>query len=466
LYYNFISIFKGKQMPTLMVSISGIRGIVGDGLDPEVLVNFTNAYADLVSEGTVIVGRDARISGEMVQSIVTGTLIAKGLNVVDIGICPTPTVQLTVKKLKASGGIVISASHNPNEWNALKLLNSTGQFMSLEENKVLIELVDSGKKTFKPWDKLGKKTFSDGVKDHIKDVLNLKYIDVNEIRKRNFKVLIDCVNGAGVYVIPNLLKEFGCKVIEMNCEKTGIFPRFPEPLPENLTETMKAVKESKADLGIVVDPDVDRLVLITDEGEPFSEENTITQAVKFILSKQKGNVVVNLSTTRAVDDIAEAAGCKVYRSPVGEANVVKKMKELDAVIGGEGSGGVIYPALHYGRDALVGIAITLQHLLEFGKPISELKKALPEYFISKEKIELGNIKPDDIINSLTKKYKSEKINIGDGLRIDFDDHWVHFRKSNTEPIVRIITEAKTKAKAEELSQKYFEKLKRYFDYGL
>jgi len=447
-------------MPTLMISISGIRGIVGDGLDPEVLVNFTSAYADFVSKGTVVVGRDARISGEMVQNIVTGTLIAKGLNVVDIGICPTPTVQLTVKKLKAAGGIAISASHNPNEWNALKLLNNTGQFMTPDENKVLMKLLDSEKKNFNPWNQLGKRTYSDGVKDHIKDVLNLKYIDVKEIRKRKFKVLADCVNGAGVYVIPDLLKEFGCEVIEMNCEKTGIFPRFPEPLPENLTETMKVVKKSKADLGVVVDPDVDRLVLITNEGEPFSEENTITQAVKFILSKKKGNVVVNLSTTRAVDDVAEAAGCKVYRSSVGEANVVKKMKEVDAVIGGEGSGGVIYPALHYGRDALVGIAITLQHLTEFGKPISELKKSLPDYFIAKKKIELGNIKPDDIINSLVRKYKSEKVNTEDGLRIDFADHWVHFRKSNTEPIVRIITEAKTKAKAEELSKKYFDEIAR------
>jgi len=446
-------------MPTLMISISGIRGIVGDGLDPEVLVNFTSAYADFVSKGTVVIGRDARISGEMVQSVVTGTLLAKGLNVVDIGICPTPTVQLTVKKLSANGGIAISASHSPNEWNALKLLNSTGQFMTPEENKVLMKLLDSEKKTFRPWNQLGKRIYSDGVKDHIKDVLNLKYIDVKEIRKRKFKVLADCVNGAGVYVIPDLLKEFGCEVIEMNCEKTGIFPRFPEPLPENLTETMKVVKKSKADLGVVVDPDVDRLVLITNEGEPFSEENTITQAVKFILSKKKGNVVVNLSTTRAVDDVAEAAGCKVYRSSVGEANVVKKMKEVDAVIGGEGSGGVIYPALHYGRDALVGIAITLQHLSEFGKPISELKKSLPDYFIAKKKIELGNIKPDDIINSLVRKYKSEKVNTEDGLRIDFADHWVHFRKSNTEPIVRIITEAKTKAKAEELSKKYFEQIK-------
>lgn len=446
-------------MPTLMTSVSGIRGIIGDGLDPEVLVKFITAYADFVVKGTVVVGRDARISGEMVQSVVTGTLLAKGLNVVDIGICPTPTVQLTVKKLNAEGGIAISASHNPNEWNALKLLNSTGQFMSPEENKTLMKLLDSGKKNFKQWNELGKKTYSDGVKDHVKNVLNLKYIDVNEIRKRTFKVLVDCVNGAGVYVIPDLLREFGCDVNEMNCEKSGIFPRFPEPLPENLKETMKAVKESKADLGVVVDPDVDRLVLITEKGEPFGEENTITQAVKFILSKQKGNVVVNLSTTRAVDDVTKIEGCQVFRSPVGEANVVKKMKEVKAVIGGEGSGGVIYPALHYGRDALVGIAITLQHLTEFGKPISELKKVLPEYFIAKKKIELGDIKPDAIINSLISKYKSEKINTDDGLRIDFDDHWVHLRKSNTEPIVRIITEAETKAKAEELSKKYFDEIK-------
>lgn len=449
-------------MPTLMISISGIRGIIGDGLDPAVLVKFTSAYADFIGKGKVVIGRDARITGEMVSNIVTGVLIAKGLDVIDIGICPTPTVQYTVKTLNANGGIAISASHNPNEWNALKLLNSTGQFMSPEENKILMNILDSKKQEYKSWDELGKKVIADGVKEHVKAVLSLKYIDIEKIKRRKFKVLADCVNGAGAYVIPELLREFGCDVIEMNCEKTGIFPRMPEPLPENLTETMKAVKESKADLGVVVDPDVDRLVLITNEGETFGEENTIAQVVKFILSKEKGNVVVNLSTTRGVEDIAVAAGCNVFRSPVGEANVVKKMKEVDAIIGGEGSGGVIYPVLHYGRDALIGIAITLQHLVEFGKPVSELKKSLPDYFIAKKKIELGNIKPDDIIDSLTNKYKSEKINTDDGLRIDFDDHWVHFRKSNTEPIVRIITEAKKKAKAEEFSKKYFDEIKAMF----
>jgi phosphomannomutase len=448
-------------MPTLMVSISGIRGIVGDGLDPQVLVKFCSAYADFIGTGKVVIGRDARISGEMVKSIVAGTLLAKGLDVIDIGICPTPTVQYTVKNLSANGGIAISASHNPNEWNALKLLNNTGQFMTPEQNVELQKILTTDKENkFENWENLGTLTsFNEGLAKHVNDVLNLKYIDTEKIKKRKFKVLADCVNGAGVYVIPQLLKEFGCEVIEMNCEKTGIFPRLPEPLPENLTGTMKAVINSKADLGIVVDPDVDRLVLITDEGEPFGEENTITSCVKFILSKEKGNAVVNLSTTRAVDDVAKDSGSKVYRSPVGEANVVKKMKEVDAVIGGEGSGGVIYPELHYGRDALVGIALTLQNLVEFGGTISELKRALPSYYIAKKKIPLGDADPERIISALKENHKNEKVNTDDGLRIDFPDHWVHFRKSNTEPIIRSIVEANDKARAEELSKKYFEQIK-------
>jgi len=443
-----------------MVSVSGIRGIIGDGLEPEVLVKFTSAYAEFCGKGTIVIGRDARITGELVKNIVSGTLAAKGFNVVDIGIVPTPTVQYTVKNLKAAGGIAISASHNPNEWNALKLLNSTGQFMTPEENVQLLKILENVPK-YVDWESIGKISFyEDGLKKHVEDVLKLKYIDKEKIRKRKFRVVADCVNGAGVYVIPDLLREFGCEVIEMNCERSGIFPRLPEPIPENLTGTMEKVKEEKADIGIVVDPDVDRLVLITDKGQPFSEENTITQAVKFILSKEKGNVAVNLSTTRAVDDVANAAGCKVFRSPVGEANVVKKMKEVDAIIGGEGSGGVIYPALHFGRDALVGIAITLQHLLEFGGTISELKDSLPKYFIAKRKIELKNANPDAILHSLKNKYGNEKINTEDGLRIDFPDHWVHFRKSNTEPIIRCITEAETQDKAEQYIDKYFGDIKK------
>lgn len=446
-----------------MVSISGIRGLVGDGLDPEVLVKYTSAFADLIGEGTVVVGRDARITGEMVKNIVIGTLTAKGLNVLDIGITPTPTVQYTVKTLKAAGGIAISASHNPNEWNALKFMNNTGQFLSPEQYKQMIALLQKDESKFVDWQKVGQaKEYPQGLKKHMQDVLSLKYIDLKAIRKRKFKVVADCVNGAGAYIIPELLAELGCEVIQTGCEKTGIFPRLPEPLPENLTATMKLVKESDVDLGIVVDPDVDRLVLITEKGEPFGEENTIAQAVQFVLSKEKGSVCVNLSTTRAVDDIAKTNGCESFRSPVGEANVVKKMKETGAIIGGEGSGGVILPALHYGRDALVGIALTLQHLLEFGGTITELKNSIPKYFIAKKKAALQGVQPDDILKKLAKEFQNEKINQEDGLKIDFEDHWVHFRKSNTEPIIRIVTEAKELKTAEELSEKYFAKIKSYF----
>jgi len=449
-------------MGTLITSISGIRGIVGDGLYPETIIKHTNAYADFIGSGKIVIGRDARITGEMVNQIVTGTLLAKGIDVIDIGICPTPTVQFNVKKLNASGGIAISASHNPNEWNALKLLNGTGQFLSPEEFEQMQKYLNKNELNYKSWEKIGKRTeYKQGIQNHIDAILNLGMIYLDDIRKRKFKVVLDCVNGAGAYVLPEFLKEFGCVVIEMNCEKTGIFPRLPEPLPENLTETMKKVKEMKADLGIVVDPDVDRLVLITDKGEPFSEENTIVQVVQFVLSRKKGDVVVNLSTTRAVEDVAAKCGCKVFRSPVGEANVVKKMKEVKAVIGGEGSGGVIFPEVHYGRDALIGIALTLQHLTDYRKPISILKEELPQYFISKKKIDVTK-NPDDVINNLIKHFSGQNINSEDGLRVDFEDHWVHFRKSNTEPIIRIITEAKTKIEAEKYSENYLMKIKSLF----
>ncbi len=447
-------------MGTLMVSVSGIRGIVGDGLDPNTIIKYSSAYADFCKEGKVVIGRDGRITGTMVYNLVAGTLIAKGLDVIDIGICPTPTVLYNVKKLGAVGGISISASHNPNEWNALKLLNSQGEFMTVEENKIILQNLEDSVNNYQPWNKLGKEEkYSEGLINHMNDVLNLEYIDVEAIRRRKFKVLLDCVNGAGSYIMPQLLEKFGCEVIKINCEKSGIFPRLPEPIPENLTETMDAIKQNNVDIGIVVDPDVDRLVLLTDKGEPFSEENTIAQAVRFVLSKQKGNVVVNLSTTRAVDDLAAEQNCKVFRSPVGEANVVTLMKEVNAVIGGEGSGGVIYPALHYGRDALVGTAIILQHLLEFGGTMSELKAAIPQYYIYKKKIELGQTNPDDIIAKLKEKYSDQKINKDDGLRIDFQDHWVHLRKSNTEPIIRCITEAKTFDEAKNWGEKYFAEIK-------
>ncbi len=447
-------------MPKLMVSVSGIRGIVGDGLDPHTIVKYTSAYADFIGNGKIVIGSDGRITGSLVRNIVTGTLISKGIEVIDIGVCPTPTVLYNVKKLDAVGGISISASHNPNEWNALKLLNSEGEFMTPEQNKQMLEILDSSNKEYKPWDKIGKvENYNDGLKNHMHDVLSMDIIDKELIREKKFKVVLDCVNASGSWVMPDLLDELGCEIIKLNCEKTGVFPRLPEPIPQNLTETMQVVRDNNADLAIVVDPDADRLVLITDEGEPFVEENTITLAVKHILSKQKGNVVVNLSTTRAADDVAKEYGCGVFRSPVGEANVVKKMKEVNAVIGGEGSGGVIYPGLHYGRDALVGTVITLQHLAEQNKKLSEIKKELPQYEIVKKKMETGDYSPDEIINKMIEKYYGEKINTEDGLRIDFDDHWVHLRKSNTEPIIRCIVESKSIEKSEELGGKYFEQLK-------
>ncbi len=336
-------------MPTLMVSVSGIRGIIGDGLDPNTLVKYTSAYADFCGKGKIVIGSDGRITGNMVKNVVIGTLLAKGNDVVDIGICPTPTVLFNVQKLGAVGGIQISASHNPNEWNALKLLNSLGEFMTPDENKEMMNLLENSNH-YKSWNELGTLSYyEEGLKNHLNAVLGLKYINISAIKERKFKVLLDCVNGAGSYVMPELLEKLGCEVIAINCEKTGIFPRLPEPIPQNLTETMQAVKDNNVDLGIIVDPDVDRLVLLTENGEPFSEENTIAQAVRFVLSKTKGSVVVNLSTTRAVDDLTIANNCKIYHSSVGEANVVKMMKEVDAVIGGEGSGGVIYPALHYGE---------------------------------------------------------------------------------------------------------------------
>jgi len=443
-------------MSKLMVSVSGIRGIVGETLTPQTIVKFTSAYAQFSGKGKIVIGRDARITGNMVKNIVEGTLLAKGNDVIDIGICPTPTVLYNVKKLGAVGGIMISASHNPNEWNALKLLNRDGEFMTPEENKELLEILSGEKFEYAKWDAIGKGSFyGDGLKNHIKDVLRMSIIDAELIRSKNFRILVDCVNGAGSFIMKDFLEELNCEVIEKDCEKSGIFPRLPEPIPENLVGTMQTVKENNVDLGIVVDPDVDRLVLLTNTGELFIEENTIVQAVKYVLSKKKGNVVVNLSTTRGVDDVAESFGCKVYRSPVGEANVVKRMKEVEAVIGGEGSGGVIYPEAVFGRDAITGVALTLQHLAEFGGTSQALKDALPKYEIAKAKISLGENNPDEIVKQLTEKYSSQKINTEDGLRIDFEDHWVHLRKSNTEPIIRCIVEAKTKEKSNEMLEKYF-----------
>jgi phosphomannomutase len=446
----------------LMVSISGIRGVVGESLTPDVVVKYASAFAEYCNRGTIIIGRDGRITGSSIAHIVSSTLLQMGCDVVAIGICPTPTVALGVEKSNAAGGIAITASHNPMQWNGMKFFAPGGMFLNGDENKRFWQIADRGNFSFVPWNKQGKhSTDATRIDSHIQLVLSLPYIHPDKIRKKGLKVVLDCVNAAGGVIVPKLLREFGCTVIEMNSEVNGIFSHTPEPIPENLTDLAQRVIAEKADLGIAVDPDVDRLVFIDERGKPFVEEYTIASVVKFVLDAEKklgkGNhsVVVNLSTTRAVDDIASTYGAKVFRTPVGEINVASKMKALHAVIGGEGSGGVILPEVHYGRDAVVGIGLFLQFLVDFGRKTSELKASLPQYTIVKDKIDLGPLKPDVILHSLHQKYsKTERTNMDDGLKIDFASSWVHLRKSNTEPIIRVIAEAQTQDEAAKLVKKF------------
>ncbi len=442
----------------LMVSISGIRGVVGETLTPETIVKYTSAYAEFRNRGHIIIGRDGRNTGKNILDIVVSTLRQMGCNVTDLGICPTPTVALAIEKLKAAGGISITASHNPIMWNGLKFFSSTGLFLDADENLKFWNLAKHPAK-YVPWDKQGKYVlYEEFLDEHIRQVLSLSYIDIKKIRARKFKVVLDCVNAAGGIIVPRLLEKLGCEVTPLHCEVTGIFGHIPEPIPENLTELCAKVREVKADIGIAVDPDVDRLVLINEKGEPFVEEYTIATCIDFVLRKEKLNnpkAVVNLSTTRAVDEIVNRYGGTTYRTAVGEMNVAKKMKEIGATIGGEGSGGVILPKVHMGRDAIVGIGLVLQCLMEFGGTMSELKATLPQYLITKEKIELGNLNADSILKRLQAKYSSAGIiNTDDGLKIDFPESWVHLRKSNTEPIIRIIAEAHTKTEADELVKKF------------
>jgi len=441
-----------------MVSISGIRGVVGETLTPEIIVKYTSAYAEFCNRGNIIVGRDGRITGKNVLDIVVSTLRQMGCNVTDLGICPTPTVALAVEKLKAAGGISITASHNPMMWNGLKFFAPTGLFLDADENFKFWHLAEHSAK-YVPWDKQGNYTLDEEFLDeHIRQVLSLSYIDAGKIRTRKFKIVLDCVNSAGGIIVPRLLEKLGCKVTPLHCEVTGIFGHTPEPIPENLTELCAKVREVKADIGIAVDPDVDRLVLINEKGDTFVEEYTIAICIDFVLKKEKlynPKVVVNLSTTRAVDDIVNRYGGTTYRTAVGEINVAKKMKEVVAIIGGEGSGGVILPKVHLGRDAIVGIGLILQSLTEFGGTMSELKATLPQYLITKGKIELDSLNADAILKRLQAKYSSAGIiNTDDGLKIDFPEAWVHLRKSNTEPIIRIIAEAYTKTEADELVKKF------------
>jgi phosphomannomutase len=452
---------------SLMVSISGIRGVVGESLTPEVIVRYASAFGEYClkrseTTPTIVVGRDGRITGKYVTDIIISTLLAKGVNVRDLGICPTPTVQLAVEKTGAAGGVAVTASHNPMQWNGMKFIASTGMFLDGEENREFWSLTEATH-AYVPWDKMGTHEEDESwIGKHINAVLSLPYIDTEVIQARKFKVVIDCINAAGGVIVPRLLQKLAVKVIEMNCDVSGVFSRTPEPIPENLTALTERVRKEGADFGIAVDPDVDRLVMVTELGDPYGEEYTIASAVKFVLQKeaalqakeghrQKMKVVVNLSTTRAVNDIASEFGAECIRTAVGEINVAKRMKQIGAVIGGEGSGGVILPAVHLGRDAIVGIGLLLQMLAESGKTLSALKMTLPLYYITKAKLETGKFAADDIFKAVEASYgKDGTINKEDGMKIDLPASWIHLRKSNTEPIVRIIAEARSNLDAQHL----------------
>lgn len=450
---------------TLIKSISGIRGTIGgpsgENLTPPDVVKFTTAYVRLIAARTegrkpvVVVGRDARISGEMVSNLVEGTLLACGADVINAGLCTTPGTEMAVIVNRADGGIIITASHNPRQWNALKLLNSRGEFLSDAEGKQVLALSEE-EFDYPEIDAIGhvlsRAPFND---EHIRRVLALPLVDVEAVRRRRYKVVVDAVNSVGGVVIPKLLRELGCEVVELNCEPTGDFAHNPEPLPENLTGISEAVVREKADLGVVVDPDVDRLAFVSEDGTMFGEEYTLVAVADYILSKTPGDTVSNLSSSRALRDVTERHGCRYYASAVGEVNVTTKMREVGAVIGGEGNGGVIYPELHYGRDALVGTALFLTWLTERGLTMTQLRATYPSYFASKNKIQLTPaIDVDKVLREVKERYANENVNDIDCVKIDFPENWVHLRKSNTEPIIRVYTEAKSMDEADALAKRF------------
>ncbi|QDH78491.1 phosphoglucosamine mutase [Echinicola soli] len=448
----------------LIKSISGIRGTIGgksgEGLTPVDIVKFTSAYGAWILEKTnnprIVLGRDARISGDMVSRLVTATLQGLGIHVIDLGLSTTPTVEFAVPLEKAGGGIILTASHNPIQWNALKLLNDKGEFISDQDGKEVLDKAEKEDFEFAGVKNLGAYTLvEDYIDRHIDHVLSLDLVDKEAIAARNFSVVIDCVNSTGGIALPKLLKALGVDQVEqMYCEPDGHFPHNPEPLPENLRDISSKLKNGKFDLGIVVDPDVDRLAFLTEDGSAFGEEYTLVAIADYVLSQSSGNTVSNLSSTRALRDVTEKYKGTYTAAAVGEVNVVNKMKETNAIIGGEGNGGVIYPASHYGRDALVGIGLFLTHLAKFGKTANRLRASYPNYYISKNKIELTpDIDVDAILDEISRKYSKQPINDIDGIKIEFEKEWVHLRKSNTEPIIRIYSESETKATAEHLANK-------------
>lgn len=448
---------------SLVKSISGIRGTiggyVGEGLNPVDITRFTAAYATQRKEAmpdnkTIVVGRDARLSGQMVEHIVCGTLMGMGYNVVNIGLATTPTTELAVISEKAAGGIILTASHNPKQWNALKLLNEKGEFLNDQEGKEVLTIAESESFVFAEVDQLGQMIHKDYLPYHVNEVLQLPLVDVEAIKKRNFTVAIDCVNSVGGLAIPAMLKALGVtNIIELYCEPNGQFPHNPEPLPQHLTEISELLKQGKADLGFVVDPDVDRLAIICEDGSMFGEEYTLVSVADYILAHTPGNTVSNMSSSRALSDITRKHGGEYTASAVGEVNVVAQMQKVNAIIGGEGNGGVIYPACHSGRDALVGVALFLSHMAKMDMTVSAYRQTLPEYYISKNRIDLT---PDTDIDAILARvkdiYKEERVNDIDGVKIDFAEGWVHLRKSNTEPIIRVYSEAATMDKANALAQ--------------
>ncbi|MFT6111529.1 MAG: phosphomannomutase [Bacteroidia bacterium] len=448
---------------TLIKSISGIRGTIGgkedESLTPIDVVKYTTAFADVIIIGDnkkVVVGRDARLSGQMINKLVCGTLISKGIDVIDLDLSTTPTVEMAVVNEKAAGGIILTASHNPKQWNALKLLNDEGEFISSEQGEDIIQRVRNSDFSYAEIDNIGSYERKDGYIDwHIDEILKLDMVDVKAIRAKNLTVVVDAVNSTGGIAVPALLRKLGVSnIIELYCEPTGHFPHNPEPLPENLKDLSAAVIKNQAHLGITVDPDVDRLAFVNENGDMFGEEYTLVAVADYVLSKKKGNTVSNLSSTRALRDVTEKRGGSYSASAVGEVNVVKMMKETDAVIGGEGNGGIILPELHYGRDALVGIALFLTHLVNSNKPMSHLKASYPGYIISKNKIELTpDLDIDLILEGLKERYSKQPIITIDGVKIEFDTEWVHLRKSNTEPIIRIYAEGSTMSVADSLVNK-------------
>jgi len=451
---------------TLIKSISGIRGTIGgkpnDNLTPVDVVRFAAAYGTYIlsqnnaSKAKIVIGRDARISGSMLQALVSNTLIGLGIDVIDLGMATTPTVEMVVPKENAQGGIILTASHNPKQWNALKLLDSKGEFLNAAAGAHILDLADKDNFDFTSVDDLGKISKNNtSLEMHIQEVINHPLVTVDKIKASGLKIVVDGVNSIGGIAIPALLKEFDLEVIELYCEPNGHFPHNPEPLKEHLGALSEKVIETSADLGIVVDPDVDRLAFMDENGEMFGEEYTLVACADYVLSKKSGNTVSNMSSTRALRDVTEKHGGSYFSSPVGEVNVVTKMKEVDAVIGGEGNGGIIDPQLHYGRDSLIGTALFLSLLSGLKLSVSELKKTYPEYFMSKGKIELEpSMEVDHLLNEIKKKYTDNKPNTIDGVKIDFENSWVHIRKSNTEPIIRVYTEAPSQLDADDLMNRF------------